>query len=137
MRRWLGLLAAGLIFFIGAMGVVSPDDFRRTVGAMQIPPALYFAAGIRVAVGVGLVAAASLSRAPWALRLLGTLIAIGGIITPFIGEAMARVVLSYWDAAGGGVMRLWGAVGVILGALIGWALTTPRGQARALANEEL
>ena len=136
MRRWLGLLAAGLIFLIGAMGVISPDVFRRAVGAMQVPPALYFAAGIRVAVGVALVVAAALSRAPWALRLLGALIAIGGIVTPFIGEAMAHVVLSYWDSAGGHVMRLWGAVGAILGALIGWSLIIPRNQGRVLGNEE-
>ena len=137
MRRRLGLLAGALIGLIGVMGLVSPDIFRRAVGAMQIPPALYVAAAIRLAVGVALVTAAARSRARWPLRILGAAIAIGGILTPFWGETMARAVLSSWDAGGLGMARLWSGVGAILGAFIIWALTPMTTRSHTPANEEL
>jgi hypothetical protein len=103
---------------------------------MQMPPALYVAAAIRLAVGIALVAAAPSSRAPWSLRILGAAIAIGGILTPFLGETMARTILSLWDAAGPSMARLWSAVGAILGAFIIWALAGDH-SAHTLADEEL
>jgi hypothetical protein len=137
MRRRLGILAGALIAIIGVTGLVSPDIFRRAVGAMQMPPALYVAAAIRFTVGVALVAAAPASRAPWPLRILGAAIAIGGMLTPFWGEAMARTVLSSWDAMGPGMVRLWSAAGAILGAFIIWTLTSMTTRSRTLGNEQL
>jgi hypothetical protein len=137
MRRRLGILAGALIGLISVMGLVSPEIFRRAVGAMQVPPALYVAAAIRLAVGVALVAAAPGSRAPWPLRIPGAAIAIGGVLTPFWGETMARTVLSSWDAAGPGMARLWCAAGAILGAFIIWALTPMTARSRTPANQEL
>jgi hypothetical protein len=118
----IGLLIVGL----GLLGLVAPALLFRAVHWFQTPPALYLAALIRVAVGVGLFVAASASRARIALRVLGVLIAIGGVLTPFFGESIGQRILDWWSAGGAMLVRLWAAAALALGAFILWAVARPR-----------
>ena len=85
---------------------------------------IYVAAVIRFVFGVVLFRAAPASRVPVALRVLGLLIALGGLLTPFIGVSFARVVLGWW--ADPLIVRVWAAGALSLGALIVYATTPTR-----------
>ena len=110
-----------LILAQGLLGLVSPELFSAFVGAFQVSPVIYFAAIIRVLVGVILLLAAPVSRAPQLLRGLGILVAIGGLLTPFVGAQFAKVVFGWWSEGGAAVVRMWASASFIIGALIMYA----------------
>jgi hypothetical protein len=109
-----------LVVAQGIAGLVAPEFFLRLIQLIQTPPNIYFAAVVRVAFGIVLVLAAPLSRAPIALRILGWLIAVGGLITPFLGVRLADVILGWWSQ-GPAVVRAWAAGALVLGLFIVYA----------------
>ena len=126
--RLVRLLAIGVGFLIllqGLMGLALPDPFVGLVGAFQVPPALYIAAVVRMTIGAILFLAAPGSHAPVALRVLGSIIFIGGVLTAVIGPALADSILGWWKDGGRAVVRTWGAVALALGTYIIYA-TLPR-----------
>ncbi len=117
-RRVVGVLVGVLVAGLGAFGSIAPGVFASLVAWFQVPPAIYLAAVIRVATGVGLVHAAPASRSPKLLRALGALIAIGGLITPVVGVPIGRAILVWWSEGGAPLIRLFGAGAGVLGAFI-------------------
>jgi hypothetical protein len=102
----------------GVLGLALPDRFVALVRVFQDPPVIYAAAAIRFAFGALLFAAAPASRAPLALRVLGAAIAVGGLVTPFVGAAFAEWVFAWWVDGGAAVVRAWAGVGLGIGAFI-------------------
>lgn len=122
----IAALIIGLVVFAqGAAGLLLPDVFVDAVRTMQIPPLIYVAAFVRFLFGLILVLAAPGSRAPLALRCLGALIMIGGLVTPIFGAAIAEVILGWW-AQGPSVVRGWAAFSLALGAFIVYANSPKR-----------
>ncbi len=120
-------LAIGVVIVLqGLAGLVAPDAFASLVRAIQDPPVIYVAAIVRVAFGVVLIAAATRSRAPLALRVLGALVTLGGLLTPFVGVEFARVVLGWWSDGGAVVVRGWASAALAIGAFIIHATTNKR-----------
>ena len=118
----IAALSIGLLIVAqGILGLFAPDLFVGLVRAFQTPPVIYVAAVIRFVFGVVLFRVAPLSRAPTALRGLGALIAIGGLLTPFIGIPFARIVLGWWSDGGPAIVRVWAAAALLLGAFIVYA----------------
>jgi hypothetical protein len=127
-RRVAPVLAVAIGFMImlqGLLGLSMPDPFVLLIGALQAPPVLYLAAAVRVAIGTILVLAAPTSRAPLALRVLGWLIIVGGVLTPIIGVAFAESILAWWRQGGPIVVRVWAGVAFVLGIFIVY-LTFPK-----------
>ena len=118
----IGLLIAAL----GALGIAAPETFVRVVGVFQSPPAVYVAAAIRVGVGIVLIRAARASRAQGVFRVLGVLIVVGGLLTPFVGVAGARLILGWWSAHGPALIRVWGFVAAAIGGFIAYAVIPRR-----------
>lgn len=113
----IAALSIGLLIVLqGVVGLAVPELFVGIVRWFQEPPVIYVAAVIRFAFGVVLFRAAPLSRAPMVLRALGLLIALGGLLTPFIGIPFARVVLGWWSDPV--IVRVWAAAALCLGVLI-------------------
>ena len=112
-----------LIVIQGLAGLAVPDVFVGIVRVFQAPPVIYLAAVVRFAFGATLVFAAPASRAPTVLMILGALIAVGGLLTPFFGIQFAEVVLRWW--ADVSVVRWWAGAALILGAVIVYA-TAPK-----------
>lgn len=113
----IAALSIGLLIVVqGVVGLAVPDVFVGIVRIFQTPPVLYFAALIRFVFGVVLFVAAPRSRAPLVLRVLGLLISVGGLLTPFIGVSLARVILGWW--ADPAIVRVWAAAALCLGVLI-------------------
>jgi hypothetical protein len=125
----IAALAIGVMILVqGILGFVAPDLFVGVVRFFQEPPVIYGAAVIRFAFGVVLFLVAPRSRAPIPLRALGALVALGGLLTPFIGIPFARVVLGWWSEGGPAIVRIWAAGSLLLGAFIIYA-TMPRRRA--------
>lgn len=112
------LLIAGL----GACGVFSPDALVRTVRRFQTPTGLYVAAALRLVLGAALFVSAPDSRAPGALSVLGVLIIVAGLITPFFGVERFRRMLDWWASLGAGFLRAWGFSALVLGLGLAYAV---------------
>ena len=119
-----------LIVAQGLVGLAAPEFFLKLIQAIQTPPLIYAAAAARVVIGAVLVLAAPASRAPLALRILGVLILIGGVLTPFVGVRLADVILGWWSQ-GPNVVRAWAAGALVLGVFIVYATLRPRSQVQA------
>lgn len=122
----VALLIGLLIAVQGILGIAAPDAFLSIVRFFQTPPVIYLAAALRVVFGVVLVRAAPASRAPKVLRVLGFIIAVGGLVTPFVGVRAGHVILDWWSAGGPALVRVWAGVSLALGAFIVYAVAPNR-----------
>ena len=126
----LGAMVVGLLMVgLGAMGLLVPADFLAMVNAMQDAPGIYIAAAIRIVSGLVIFFAAPTSRMPRTLRIIGAVIFIGGVLTPFFGTWLVHVIRDAWTLGGPVAVRAWGAIAMMLGAFVFWATLPPRGAA--------
>jgi hypothetical protein len=120
------LLAMALGFVVAAIGVLglaAPSvlfEFGRT---LQSPSVLYVVAAVRIAFGAILLCAAADSRTPRTLRILGILIVIAGVVTPFLGRTGAA--FDWWSTYGS-FARAWPLAAVGLGLFLAYT-SSPRG----------
>lgn len=119
---YVALVLSLSIAALGALGVVSPDRLLGVVRRFQSPAGLYAAAAIRLALGGALFLAAPTSRAPETLRILGIVILVAGVITPFFGLERFRRLLDWWAALGPGVIRAWAAFAAVFGLSLAYAV---------------
>ena len=122
MIRTFARAAALFILALGVLALFYPPGFAALVGALQPPPALYVAAALRFLIGVVFLAAARGSRATLPLFFLGVIMVAGGIVTPIIGQGLARPILDAWNAGETGIVRGWGIAAGVLGGFALWAL---------------
>ena len=89
------------------------------------PAGLYAIAALRIAIGLVLALAAPASLAPRTLRVLGLLVIVAGLSTPWFGVARARAVVNWLANTGPWLMRLFALIGMALGGLLIYAFRTP------------
>jgi len=92
------LLVALFVVVVGIVGMVSPDGLttvRRQY--LATPVGLYAAGAVRVAMGLVLILAARVSRAPKILRMMGALMCAQGLAATLLGLDRAQAVLE-WEA---------------------------------------
>ena len=115
--RILALLVA-----LSVVGIVSPDSVttvRRQYFAT--PVGLYAAGAVRVAMGLVLILAASVSRAPKILRALGAVMCAQGLAATLLGLDRAQAVLE-WEAMHPVLMRAGAMVALAGGSFIALAV---------------
>ena len=118
----LALIAGLVISTIGAVGVLAPDVLVM-IGRYSISPiALYAVAALRVGIGLVLLRVAPASRSPRALRVLGAIILVGGLVTALLGVDRWRAILDWWSAQGPAAMRLAAAVALAFGGFLVYAV---------------
>ena len=122
----LALLVALLISLVGLTGVVSPETLASLGQHALTPVGLYVVAAVRIWIGVILMLAAPVSRAPRTLRVLGIIAIIAGVATPFIGIETSRRVMDWWLAQGYVHLRLHAGIAVVLGGLLAYAVAPRR-----------
>jgi hypothetical protein len=101
------------IMAFGAVGIFLPSVPTWVAQHSVTAGAFYVVAAIRVAFGLVLISAASASRAPKTLRVLGYIILIAGITTALMGLLAierARAMIEWWLQQGPTVLRLTSAV---------------------------
>ena len=122
----VALLVGLFIIAMGILGVVAPHGLLGAVQSLLTPLGLYLVAALRVVFGVVLILVAPSSRTPRALRLVGFIVLVAGLITPLFGVDRSRAMLDWWMAEGSGFMRLWAGLGVVFGAFVVYAVAPHR-----------
>jgi len=125
----ISLFIGMLIVLEGVLGLVTPELFVEMVRRFQVPPVIYVAIVLRVAFGTVIFLAAPRSRSQLALRCIGGLIAAGGVLSVFVGQELAQLILRHWEEGGTAIVRVWAGGALCLGAFIAYA-TMPTRHAR-------
>jgi hypothetical protein len=114
---------------LGAIGVLSPNTLLAIGREFASPVGLLVAAAIRVVFGGVLMLTAPASRAPRTLRLIGLVILVVGVITPFFGVERTRAILDWWSGQGALLTRIPPAVALALGCSLFYLLSPRRSTA--------
>ena len=117
------------IVTVGGVGILAPSGLVWIARHSVSSGAFYLIATVRVAFRLALISAASESRAPKAVRVLGYGILIAGITTALIGLlaiGRARDIIDWWLQLGSGVVRLTGVLVLALGGFIAYACAPAR-----------
>jgi hypothetical protein len=118
----VALMICLLLSAFGALGIASPSQFGGILRSFQTPRGLYFAAAFRVVLGVALCFAAPTSRAPELILVVGVVIMVRGVITPFFALERYRRLLDRLSAKGSVLIRGWALLASALGLLYAYAL---------------
>jgi hypothetical protein len=118
----VALIICLLTSALGALGIASPSRLLGVVRYFQTSMGLYFAAGIRVLLGVALLFAAPTSRAPGLIYILGVFIIVIGVVTPFFGLERFRRLLDWWSAQGSAFVRGWAVLALLFGLSLAYAV---------------
>jgi hypothetical protein len=117
------------IVTVGGVGILAPSGLIWIAQHSVTSGVFYLIATVRVAFGLVLISAASASRAPRAVRVLGYVILIAGITTALTGLlaiGCARGIIDWWLQQGLGVVRLTGILFLALGGFIAYACAPAR-----------
>ena len=123
--RLLGLVIGALVILGSAISFAVPDLKLSLERSAMTPTGLYAIAVLRIAIGLVFVFAAPVSRAPRTLRVLGLIVIIAGLMTPWFGVARSRAVLNWLASAGPWLMRLDAGVGMAVGGFLVYVFRTP------------
>src|SRR5947209_19833197 len=94
--RLLGLVVGVLVILGSAISFAVPDLRLSLERSMTTPAGFYAIAALRIGIGLVFVLAAPASRAPRTVRVLGLIVLIAGVTTPWVGVARARAVLDWF-----------------------------------------
>ena len=124
--KLLAMAIGSIIGAIGIVGVGAPSLLLEFGRSLLTPTALYIVAGLRIGIGIVFVRVAPISRMPKVLRVLGILVIIAGVLTPFFGVEHSRAVLDWWSNQGPSFMRVLASVAVAFGFFIVYVVTRRR-----------
>jgi hypothetical protein len=122
--RLPGLVIGALVILASAITFAVPDLRLSLERSMMSPAGLYAIAALRIALGL-FVLAAPASQAPRTVRVLGLMVIVAGLITPWFGVVRARAVVDWMSSAGPLVMRLDAGVGMAMGGFLVYVFRTP------------
>jgi uncharacterized membrane protein len=114
-------LALILCAAIAAMGVVvifAPARANELTRLLADKTGMWIATGIRAVLALGLLAAASESKAPMLLRLLGLIILIVAIVVPILGLDRHRRMIDWWLARDRRIQIICGAASFVFGVIL-------------------
>ena len=112
----------GVLFLgVGLAVLASPAVLRGLLHRFLEARWLYWVSGLRVLVGGVLVIAAPATRLPAFVRGLGVVFIVAGVSIPLLGEARVDQMAQWWVRQSDGVLRAWGALAAVLGAVVAWA----------------
>jgi hypothetical protein len=123
----IALVLGIAVCLLGAIGIFSPTTLFDIGRAFASPAGLLAAGAIRVVFGAVLIFAAPATRAPRTLRVVGVVIVVAGLITPFFGVDRARAILDWWSSQGAALSRIFPAVILALGGILIYLLAPRRG----------
>lgn len=124
--KFLAILAGFFFVIVGIAGLLAPSRLVPLYQYLPSTTGLYSVAVLRIGIGLVLWRAASRSRTPKTLRVLGIVILIAGIMTPLLGIERTRAILEWSLAQGSMPMRLWSGVALILGVFVMYSIVGRR-----------
>ncbi|MGA7979697.1 MAG: hypothetical protein WCA32_05655 [Chromatiaceae bacterium] len=114
----LVVLIGILILGVGLSVAALPGTLRTILRPFLEPRWLYWVSGLRVLVGGVLVIAAPVTRLPGFVLGLGVLLVLAGGSIPLLGEARVHRMVEWWRRQPDWMLRAWGTVGVLIGAIL-------------------
>ena len=121
MNELVALFGAVITLF-GMVGMVDPKKLVGWVqSAWQAPRGFYLTIFIRLTFGALLLSAASESRFPQALRILGMHSLAAAVLIPIIGFARLKRFVDWWAERPTGWVRIWSLGAVGFGVFLVWA----------------
>jgi hypothetical protein len=124
--KLLAVALGVLLAVVGMLLVAAPFAALEFGRSILSPAVLYIAAAVRIIFGGVLLWVAPASRAPTVLRVLGVMLVVAGVATPFVGVELSRVVFDWMLAQGSLFTRAWASAAIALGVLIVYVVSTPR-----------
>jgi len=118
----VAIIVSLFIAALGVFGLMAPDRLVGFIRSGQTTSGLYFATALRLVLGVALFSAASSSKAPGLLHIVGLVFTLAGLATPFVGIERFRSVLDRWSALGSAFIRAWACYLLVLGLLLAYAV---------------
>jgi hypothetical protein len=103
--KTLVIVVGSVLLAIGILGIAAPAVLLEVGRSLETRAALYVIGALRVVFGLALMRAAAISRTPKTFRVLGVLLAILGVLTPFSSLERSRALLDWWTANGLGYVR--------------------------------
>ena len=116
--RVLALIIGVVALLVSAVSFAVPDPRLALERSVMTASGLYVIGVVRIVIGLVFVFAASASRAPRTLRVLGLIVIIAGLSTPWFGVDRAQAVLNWVASAGPLLMRLDAVVGIAIGGFL-------------------
>jgi hypothetical protein len=111
----LALILSAAIAGMGVVMIIRPALAQDLTRSFANKTGMWIATAIRAVLALGLLAAASDSKAPMLLRLLGLLILIVAIVMPILGLDRHRRLIDWWLARPRTVQILCGAAAFVFG----------------------
>jgi hypothetical protein len=111
----LVLILCAAIAAMGVVVIVRPTLAHDLTRLFWDKTGMWVATAIRAVLGLGLFAAASDSKAPMLLRILGLLVLIVAIAMPILGLDRHRRMIDWWLARPRTVEMLCGAAAFVFG----------------------
>lgn len=124
--RLLARLVGALVMVVGVVAFFAPDRLIALGHHILTPTGLYVIAALRIGIGLVVIGAASTSRAPRVLRVLGVIVVVAGVATPFFGAERSRLILDWWAAQGPVALRAPGVLLLAAGGGLTYLLGTGR-----------
>ena len=135
--RIAALLVALFTIVVGIVGILSPDYAMTLRRLYYTPGGLYAGGAVRVAMGLVLILAASISRWPRTLRVLGALVCLQGLAANLFGLERARAILE-WEAMHTALLRAGAVVALVTSGFVTFAVTKrPSEEQRKVAHQRI
>lgn len=111
-----------LILVLGVLGVARPRILIGLVGRVWATRVGLFAAlAIRAAFGILLIAAATSTRFPWTIGVIGVVSLLAAVSLPVLGYQRLRKFVDWWAGRSGGFVRAWSLLACVFGAFLIYA----------------
>lgn len=111
----LALILCAAIAAMGVLTIINPALVHDWTRLLSDKSGMWIATAIRAVLALSLFAAASESKSPMLLRILGLLILILAILTPILGLDRHRRMIDWWLARKRTVEMMCGAAAFVLG----------------------
>jgi len=109
---------------LGILGLIRPATLIGFISAAwQSRAGLYLAIILRLVLGVALIGAASGSRFPDALGILGIISIVAALVAPSLGFERLRAFVQWWIARPLGFIRAWALIAAVFGAFLVYAVS--------------
>lgn len=122
--RITALLLALFIIVVSLVGIVATDSAMTIRRLYFATPSRFYAAGaVRIAMGLVLILAASISRWPRTLRAFGAVMCLQAIAAHLFGLERARAIMEWEAMQGTALLRAGAVVALASGVFVAFAFT--------------
>jgi uncharacterized protein YjeT (DUF2065 family) len=120
----IALFIAGLLVLFGLTGVLWPEGLMQLATYSFSKTGLYVVAAVRVIFGGLLFFAASATRTPKTIRVIGLVVVIAGIATAVISPERADLMKTWLLSRGPDTLRIAACFPVAVGIFVGLSALT-------------